>query len=264
MDTNTPGQQLLPEMPSQPPKHEEKPTADSGADDVATAEDERRHLQPKKKAWGIRRKPAPESGLQAEQSTSGGAENPGHTPPRRGRRRTLFAVMAVALLGGAVYLGSTLPDPKNSQEYKSLQADGARIESELNKAKTDYKTLDDGMKARETRVTAFGQELTKREETVKAAEAAVKKREDAVTVAEKQKAANTVREGTWTVGVDIEPGTYRTDAEVSSSCYWGIYRTGSNGADIIDNDIVSGGRPTVTLSPGQDFKTTRCGAWTRQ
>ncbi|MGC7153061.1 hypothetical protein DM794_03135 [Paenarthrobacter ureafaciens] len=263
MDTNTPGQ-LLPEMPSQPPKHEEKPTADSEADDVATAEDERRRLQPKKKAWGIRRKPAQESGLQAEQSTSGGAENPGHRPPRRGRRRTLFAVMAVALLGGAVYLGSTLPDPKNSQEYKSLQADGARLESELNKVKTDYKTLDDGMKAREIRVTAFGQELTKREETVKAAEAAVKKREDAVTVAEKQKAANTVREGTWTVGVDIEPGTYRTDAEVSSSCYWGIYRTGSNGADIIDNDIVSGGRPTVTVSPGQDFKTTRCGAWTRQ
>lgn len=92
----------------------------------------------------------------------------------------------------------------------------------------------------------------------------MKKREDAVTVAEKQKAANTVREGTWTVGVDIEPGTYRTDAEVSSSCYWGIYRTGSNGSDIIDNDIVSGGRPTVTLSAGQDFKTTRCGAWTKQ
>ncbi|MFF1830534.1 hypothetical protein [Paenarthrobacter sp. NPDC058040] len=136
--------------------------------------------------------------------------------------------------------------------------------SDLNKTKTDLKTLEDGMKAREVRVASYGQELQKREEAVKSAEAAVKKREDAVTVAEKQKAANTVREGTWTVGVDIEPGTYRTDAEVSSSCYWGIYRTGSNGSDIIDNDIVSGGRPTVTLSAGQDFKTTRCGAWTKQ
>jgi hypothetical protein len=73
-----------------------------------------------------------------------------------------------------------------------------------------------------------------------------------------------IREGNWTVGVDIEPGTYRTSAKVTSTCYWGIYRTGSNGSDIIDNDIVTGGRPSVTLSPGQDFETTRCGSWSKQ
>ena len=98
----------------------------------------------------------------------------------------------------------------------------------------------------------------------KAAEAAVKKREDAVSGAEQQKAASLIREGTWTVGVDIEPGTYRTSADVTSGCYWAIYRTGSNGSDIIENDIVTGGRPTVTLSVGQDFKTSRCGSWSKQ
>lgn len=35
-------------------------------------------------------------------------------------------------------------------------------------------------------------------------------------------------------------------------CYWGIYRKGSNGADIVDNDIVSGDRcPSMTHSAGQ-------------
>lgn len=92
----------------------------------------------------------------------------------------------------------------------------------------------------------------------------MKRREDAVTAAEKRKEKRTIYEGTWTVGVDIEPGVYRTTAEVGSTCYWGIYRTGSNGSDIIENDIVSGGRPSVTLSVGQDFETNRCGTWLKQ
>ncbi|MEV7605126.1 hypothetical protein AB0N65_06775 [Paenarthrobacter sp. NPDC089322] len=175
-----------------------------------------------------------------------------------------MAALLVVLLGGTTFLGYTLPDPKASDEYKSLQAENARMSGDLGKAKADLKTHEDGIKVRETKLTTDGLALQKREDAVKSAEAAVKKREDAVTVTEKQKAANTVREGTWTVGVDIEPGTYRADAEVSSRCYWGIYRSGSNGSDIIDNDIVSGGRPSVTLSAGQDFTTTRCGTWSKQ
>ena len=45
-------------------------------------------------------------------------------------------------------------------------------------------------------------------------------------------------DGTWTVGVDIAPGTYRTEHAVTSGmCYWGIYRSGTNGAVIIANDV---------------------------
>jgi len=72
-----------------------------------------------------------------------------------------------------------------------------------------------------------------------------------------------IREGTWTVGRDIEPGTYTTTAEVASDCYWSITKSGTNGGDIIENDIVKGGKPTVTLREGQDFKTSRCGGWTK-
>ena len=65
-------------------------------------------------------------------------------------------------------------------------------------------------------------------------------------------------------GVDIAPGTYRSTADVGSRCYWAILASGTNGDDIIANDIPGGGRPTVTLAEGQDFETKRCGTWEPQ
>lgn len=74
----------------------------------------------------------------------------------------------------------------------------------------------------------------------------------------------TIEEGTWTVGVDVPAGTYRVQERITSGdCYWSITKTGSNGDDIISNDIVSGGRPQVTLKKGQDFESNRCGTWVK-
>lgn len=75
--------------------------------------------------------------------------------------------------------------------------------------------------------------------------------------------SNTIDEGTWTVGVDVKTGTYRTVDAVEDGCYWAITKSGSNGGNIIANDNVTGGHPSVTLSKGQDFKTQDCGTWTR-
>lgn len=72
-----------------------------------------------------------------------------------------------------------------------------------------------------------------------------------------------ITEGVWVVGEDIEPGRYRTINPVASDCYWGIYAAGTNGDDIIANDIVTGGRPTVTLSEGQEFENNGCGDWAK-
>ncbi|WP_198303438.1 hypothetical protein [Cellulomonas sp. PSBB021] len=102
---------------------------------------------------------------------------------------------------------------------------------------------------RETQLDTRATELDDREAVIGAAEEAV--------------AASQIGIGTWTVGVDVEPGTYRTTEPVASSCYWGIYRTGTNQDDIIQNDIVNGGHPTVTLSAGQDFESD-CGTWSKQ
>lgn len=184
-------------------------------------------------------------------------------------------LFCAALVGGGFWSGKATTDPTASAEYVALnqsaqtttkqrdtyltQRDG--LQEELDQQETD-------MQDRETAVTTAETALKTKEgdsdKKIAEREAAVKKREDAVTGAEKTKAANTVADGTWTVGVDIEPGTYRANADVGSTCYWGIYTTGSNGDDIINNDIPGGGRPSVTLSAGQDFNSTRCGSWTKQ
>lgn len=75
-------------------------------------------------------------------------------------------------------------------------------------------------------------------------------------------AAVVIEDGVWLVGVDFPAGTYRT-TEAVSNCYWGVYKAGTNQADILDNDIVDGGRPTVVLKKGQEFKSSRCGTWTK-
>ncbi len=71
----------------------------------------------------------------------------------------------------------------------------------------------------------------------------------------------TIQDGTWTVGTDFPAGTYRTTG-AGSDCYWAITKSGTNGADIINNHI-GGGNLTVTLKNGQDFETARCGTWTK-
>jgi hypothetical protein len=98
-------------------------------------------------------------------------------------------------------------------------------------------------------------------EELAAWEAELAEREKAVGVAEAEAAANTITDGTWTVAVDITPGTYRSNG-ASADCYWAITATGSNGADIIKNDLPGGGRPQVALEEGHDFNTQRCGDWT--
>lgn len=190
-------------------------------------------------------------------------------PPRK--KRGLMAVTAVLLLAGGIGIGTTLPDPKSSDAYAALAGEKAAAEFERDSVKSDYDsvkskydTLQNGIAAREAKVTTRETEVGKADAAVKTADAAVKKREEAVTGAEKTKAANTVGDGTWTVGKDIEAGTYRAAADVGSPCYWGIYATGSNGSNIIENDIPGGGRPTVALSGGQDFKSSRCGKWEKQ
>jgi len=72
---------------------------------------------------------------------------------------------------------------------------------------------------------------------------------------------STFGEGDYNVGTDIVPGTYRTREPIGNMCYWGIYKGGTNKSDIVDNDIVTGGRPTVTLKSGQEFSSSGCGDW---
>lgn len=159
---------------------------------------------------------------------------------------------AVSLISGAVAAGVS------GSRQVAAPATSAALEAD---AAAKLKEREDALLKAEAESAG---KLKEREDAVRAAEEAVKAREAAVGGAEAAAAANTIKEGTWTVGRDIAPGTYRTTTEVGSTCFWSITVTGSNGADIIENDIVSGGFPQVTLSEGQTFESSRCGTWAKQ
>lgn len=184
-----------------------------------------------------------------------------------------IGVLAAALFGGGIGVGSAVADPTVSEEYVALAADKDAKQTELDK-QDDYvgslqvrqKELEGQLAAARTResdLKTLEATLQKREDAVAAAATEVQKREEAVKGPEAAKAASTIREGSWTVGRDVEPGTYTTSAPVTGRCYWGIYVSGTNGDDIVANDNVEGGQPTVTLQAGQDFKTVRCGSWSK-
>ena len=89
-------------------------------------------------------------------------------------------------------------------------------------------------------------------------------RQQAVAAIEQRIADTSIPNGIWTVGIDVEPGTYRVSQPLLRYCYWGIYVSGTNGSDIIDNDGPTGGFPTVTLRAGQDFENSGCGTFVKQ
>lgn len=78
------------------------------------------------------------------------------------------------------------------------------------------------------------------------------------------KARQSFQDGSWSVGQDVDPGTYRVTAAVADGCYWAITTSGSNGSDIVANNNETGGFPRVTLKSGQDVESSNCGTWVRQ
>ncbi len=73
---------------------------------------------------------------------------------------------------------------------------------------------------------------------------------------------NTIGDGVWQVGKDIDPGTYRATREVGLRCYWAITNPVTD--DIIQNDLPGGGFPEVTVSEGQQLKIANCSTFTKQ
>jgi hypothetical protein len=136
-----------------------------------------------------------------------------------------------------------------SSARESLRGQLDSVTSERDQLAAAEATLDERTRA-----------VKQREDAVKGRENSVKRRENAVTKQERTIARNTIGEGDWAVGVDVQPGTYRTTEAVSGDCSWEI-NSDANGDNIVANDIVTGGRPTVTLQTGQYFSSSRCGDW---
>lgn len=186
------------------------------------------------------------------------------------RRRTVIATTVGIVVGAAAGAGiaAATIDPTRSEQYAALADQLDRARMERGNAQDATRTVEERLADAQDTIRAHEaaeSELEEREQAVETRETDVATREAAVSAAEQRVAETTITEGTWTVGRDIEPGTYSTASAVTSGrCYWAIYTSGTNGSDIVENDIVTGGMPTVTLSEGQDFNTSRCGEWRKQ
>ena len=185
--------------------------------------------------------------------------------PPRGRRAWLLpAVAAVVGLAVGFAAGAGGGNPTGSEEYGALSEQLTEVQAGRDVAEGEVQAA--AARAREAAGGIADREIEvfNREAELDALAVELDAREASITSVEEQIAATTITSGTWTVGVDIAPGTYRTTSPVAGDCYWAIYRSGTNKGDIIQNDIVVGGTPTVTLSEGQDFESNRCGDWAQQ
>lgn len=150
-------------------------------------------------------------------------------------------------------LAETRSDLRDAVEDVSAQRD--HLQENQSQVEAEAQRREDAVEQREEALEEQEARLEKRERDVR-------KREKAVTEQERIQERNTITEGTWTVGVDVRPGTYRAKEPVNGDCYWEI-TSDANGGNIVANDIVTGGRPTVTLARGQFFTTNRCGDWVK-
>ncbi|MCB0942386.1 MAG: hypothetical protein KDB72_19360 [Mycobacterium sp.] len=72
-------------------------------------------------------------------------------------------------------------------------------------------------------------------------------------------------DGMYRVGIDIEPGTYRTDGKSPEAmdCYWARLRS-LNENDIIASDMGTGPQLVLIEASDRAFYTHRCQTWLKQ
>lgn len=211
---------------------------------------------------------APPSIAPVDAHDIGGSAIPGPRGQGTARRwrlpvAALVAGLVVGSAAGAV-AGLALDDPRESDDYRALQAQVQSLEAQVEDQEGRLSRTGSRLSEALQSASDAENELATRTAELDEREAAVAAREAAITVAETAVAATSIDEGIWTVGVDVEPGTYRTAEPLSGYCYWAIYRSGTSGGDIVQNDGPEGGFPTVTLSEGQDFENDGCGTFVKQ
>ena len=108
-------------------------------------------------------------------------------------------------------------------------------------------------------------DLDTRETELAELEQDLRDRETAIVGEEARIAAGTIPgDGIWTVGDEIEPGTYKSQGP-GQTCYWARL-SGLSGefGDIITNDLGSAKTIVEISSSDVAFETTGCGEWVKQ
>ena len=135
-------------------------------------------------------------------------------------------------------------DAKYSEEIGDLPDRESALQEGIEQLAADQQVLDDAR--RDTLTLLKG----------------VRRREKAVGIVEREIEANTIRgNGTYRVGADIQPGTYRSEPN-RGSCYWSV-NADANGANILSNNFGSGPQ-LAQVGAGQFFETSSCNDWVLQ
>ncbi len=69
-------------------------------------------------------------------------------------------------------------------------------------------------------------------------------------------------DGSYRVGVDIAPGTYRSSG-TNTDCYWKRMSNFTGTDDIIANYLSNSPTTVTILASDAGFQTRRCGTWTK-
>ncbi|GAA1086856.1 hypothetical protein [Nocardiopsis metallicus] len=218
------------------------------------------------------------------------AEDDGPDEGKEGGRRRPplpLVLLVVGALGAGTLLGWSLRTPENAPVYLELseqhESTGGELEQALVREADHEDTInglqeeleqlegpilklderEEGLDTREGELDDREEELTEFSEELDEREGDLDTREEEVTGLETEAEENSFPgTGTFLVGDEISPGTYRSEG--TSSCYWArLSGTGGTLDSIIANNF-GGGRQVVTIS-GSDvaFETSSCGGWTR-
>lgn len=169
-------------------------------------------------------------------------------------------VAAVVAASGPGITQTDLDEAHAATARESARAD--RAEDEIDDAEADALEAATAKLAGET--TALDKRradeeaaAAQRKAELDAQAAAIAQREKAVAGAEAAKRANEFGDGVHEVGVDIQPGKYKTSG-AASDCYWSKNRRDGG---IIDNDLPGGDTTIVIEASVFTFKSGDCGTW---
>lgn len=188
----------------------------------------------------------------------------------------IVAVAVVAVLAVAVSMvGAAASEAEVAHEDAVVElASDARdqdltiegLTDDLGEAEAKVAITDDRESELDTREAELDKRLTDLDARGTALDTRDKelgKREVAVGIAEATKKANSFDSGTYVVGKDIKPGTYKTSGS-SDMCYWERLRGLSGGfGDIIANGLPTGQALITISSSDVAFKTQGCETWTK-
>lgn len=153
-----------------------------------------------------------------------------------------------------------------SEEYTSVNRKLADAEHDLRNAQKRQLELEDANEEAEATIEKAKSykidDLKAESEQLKKSIDEQKKTLETLTGKVETAKKNTIGDGVWQVGKDIDAGTYRATREVGSRCYWSISNPVTD--DILQNDLPGGGFPEVTVSDGQQLKIANCSTFTKQ